>query len=206
LADVGERLRPRALRGAHGRRRALRRGSRIPAPTAPKRAPQAYREAAGRGALSDLHRLRSVLGIGRGSPGNPLANRLPTAPGHARWPISAFGLPTLPVSSHRRVPALPAHRGISSTRAAVALSTARTPLPVVVPTEKSRGVALHGLREGVVAMGKGSESWKRLRRVLARLLRWSHRSRDERRSGAARARFWAEAREGEREAEARARN
>lgn len=55
-------------------------------------------------------------------------------------------------------------------------------------------------------MGKGSESWKRLRRVLARLLRWSRRSRDERRSGAARARFWAEAREGEREAEARARN
>ena len=52
-------------------------------------------------------------------------------------------------------------------------------------------------------MGSGPELWKRLRRVFARLRRWSHKSRDERRSGAARARFWAEAREGEREAEAR---
>jgi len=57
-----------------------------------------------------------------------------------------------------------------------------------------------------LGMGGGPASWKRLRRVLARLRRWSHKSRDERRSGAARARFWAEAREGEREAEARVRN
>ena len=57
-----------------------------------------------------------------------------------------------------------------------------------------------------VGMGRGPASWKRLRRVLARLRRWSHKSRDERRSGAARARFWAEARAGEREAEARVRN
>jgi hypothetical protein len=55
-------------------------------------------------------------------------------------------------------------------------------------------------------MASGPELWKRLRRVLARLRRWSQKSRDERRSGAARARFWAEAREGEREAEARVRN
>jgi hypothetical protein len=47
--------------------------------------------------------------------------------------------------------------------------------------------------------------WKRLGHALARLRCWSHRPRDIRRSGAERARFWAEARAGEREAEARAR-
>jgi hypothetical protein len=47
--------------------------------------------------------------------------------------------------------------------------------------------------------------WNRLSRLLARLRRWSHPNRDECRSPAARARFWAELRKGEREAEARSR-
>jgi hypothetical protein len=50
-----------------------------------------------------------------------------------------------------------------------------------------------------------STGWKRLREVLARLGRWSHKGRDERRSAAARARFWADARAGEREAADRSR-
>lgn len=50
-----------------------------------------------------------------------------------------------------------------------------------------------------------STTWKRLREVLARLGRWSLESRDERRSATARARFWADARAGEREAEDRSR-
>lgn len=45
-----------------------------------------------------------------------------------------------------------------------------------------------------------STAWKRFREILARLGRWSHKGRDERRSEAARARFWADARAGEREA------
>jgi hypothetical protein len=48
--------------------------------------------------------------------------------------------------------------------------------------------------------------WKRLRHVLSRLMRRSQRGRDERRVAATRARFWAELREGEREAEARMRS
>jgi hypothetical protein len=47
--------------------------------------------------------------------------------------------------------------------------------------------------------------WKQLRRVLARFWRWSLKGHGERRSAAARTRFWAEVREGEREAEARLR-
>ena len=47
--------------------------------------------------------------------------------------------------------------------------------------------------------------WKGLRRLLAGLWRWSQKSPTERRMARARARFWAEAREGEREAEARSR-
>jgi hypothetical protein len=46
---------------------------------------------------------------------------------------------------------------------------------------------------------------KRLRQLLVRLRRWSQQGRDVRRSDAARARFWAELREGEREAEDRSR-
>jgi hypothetical protein len=60
--------------------------------------------------------------------------------------------------------------------------------------------------------------WERLRRLLGRFERRPRETRDERRSAvtstrlrerrsaAARARFWADAREGEREAEARARS
>jgi hypothetical protein len=44
-----------------------------------------------------------------------------------------------------------------------------------------------------------------LRSALARLLRWSRRVRKQRRTTAARERFWSEVREGEREAESRAR-
>jgi hypothetical protein len=47
--------------------------------------------------------------------------------------------------------------------------------------------------------------WERLQRALAGIGRWSHKGRDERRSATARARFWAEARAGEREAEAHGR-
>lgn len=47
--------------------------------------------------------------------------------------------------------------------------------------------------------------WVRLRGLLARLRAWSHRGRDERSADAARARFWDAVREGEREAQARAR-
>ena len=43
---------------------------------------------------------------------------------------------------------------------------------------------------------------KQLRDVLNRLWRWLRKGHDERRVTAARARFWAELREGEREAEA----
>jgi len=45
--------------------------------------------------------------------------------------------------------------------------------------------------------------WKRLRHALRRLLRRSQRSRAELQVAEARARFWAEVREGQREAEAR---
>ena len=44
--------------------------------------------------------------------------------------------------------------------------------------------------------------WKRLRHALWRLWRWSRKSPAERRAAKARARFWAEMREGQREAEA----
>jgi hypothetical protein len=44
--------------------------------------------------------------------------------------------------------------------------------------------------------------WSRLQHAVARLWRWSRSVRDERRSSEARERFWAEVREGEREAEA----
>ena len=44
--------------------------------------------------------------------------------------------------------------------------------------------------------------WKRLRGALRRLWRRSQRGQDERRAAEARARFWAEVREGQREAEA----
>jgi hypothetical protein len=47
--------------------------------------------------------------------------------------------------------------------------------------------------------------WKVLRRVLARLWRWSQTDPAERRAARTRARFWAEVREGQREAEARSR-
>jgi hypothetical protein len=46
---------------------------------------------------------------------------------------------------------------------------------------------------------------KRLRGVLAGLWRWLRKGHDERRVAAARARFWSEVREGEREAEAHVR-
>jgi hypothetical protein len=47
--------------------------------------------------------------------------------------------------------------------------------------------------------------WERLRHALWRLWRESQRGSDERRAAEARARFWAEVREGEREAEAHSR-
>jgi hypothetical protein len=47
--------------------------------------------------------------------------------------------------------------------------------------------------------------WRSLRQVLTRLWRWSQKDHAERRAAKARARFWAEVREGEREAEARSR-
>jgi hypothetical protein len=48
--------------------------------------------------------------------------------------------------------------------------------------------------------------WKRLHYALWRLLRRSQKSPAERRVAKARARFWAEVREGQREAEARSRS
>ena len=47
--------------------------------------------------------------------------------------------------------------------------------------------------------------WKRLRQALGRLWRRSKEGPDERRVAKERARFWAEMREGQREAEARSR-
>jgi hypothetical protein len=47
--------------------------------------------------------------------------------------------------------------------------------------------------------------WKRLNDALRRLWRWSQTSSDERRKAKARARFWSEVREGQREAEANSR-
>ena len=47
--------------------------------------------------------------------------------------------------------------------------------------------------------------WKRLCYALSRLRRRSQRDADERRAAKARARFWAEVREGQREAEAHSR-
>lgn len=47
--------------------------------------------------------------------------------------------------------------------------------------------------------------WKRLRQALRRLWRQSQESPGERRAAKARARFWAEVREGQREAEAHSR-
>jgi hypothetical protein len=47
--------------------------------------------------------------------------------------------------------------------------------------------------------------WKRLQYVLRRLWRWSQKSPAERRAARARARFWADLRAGQREAEARSR-
>jgi hypothetical protein len=48
--------------------------------------------------------------------------------------------------------------------------------------------------------------WKRLGSALRRLWRRSRKGAEERRIAKARARFWSEVREGEREAEARARS
>lgn len=53
-------------------------------------------------------------------------------------------------------------------------------------------------------MSRRPAAWKRVRELLARVGRWTHKGRDDRRSAAARARFWADARAGEREAAARA--
>jgi len=47
--------------------------------------------------------------------------------------------------------------------------------------------------------------WKRLEHVLGRLWRWSQMSPAERRAARVRARFWADMRAGQREAEARSR-
>lgn len=47
--------------------------------------------------------------------------------------------------------------------------------------------------------------WTRLHELLGRLWRWSRTSARERRTARARARFWAELRKGQREAEARLR-
>ena len=47
--------------------------------------------------------------------------------------------------------------------------------------------------------------WKRLGEVLVRLWQWSQKSAADRRLAKARARFWADVHEGEREAEARLR-
>ena len=47
--------------------------------------------------------------------------------------------------------------------------------------------------------------WKRLRRALWRLWQRSQRDPEERQAAKARARFWAEVREGQREAEAHSR-
>lgn len=47
--------------------------------------------------------------------------------------------------------------------------------------------------------------WNRLRRLGERLSEWLQRGRDARRAARTRARFWAEVREGQREAEARLR-
>ena len=47
--------------------------------------------------------------------------------------------------------------------------------------------------------------WTRLRHALSRFWQWSQKGPAERRVEKARARFWAEAREGQREAEARSR-
>jgi hypothetical protein len=54
-------------------------------------------------------------------------------------------------------------------------------------------------REGGLAV------WRLLRSALARVWRWSRAVRNERRTTDARARFWSEVREGEREAESRSR-
>ena len=59
--------------------------------------------------------------------------------------------------------------------------------------------------EPALASAKGTEMWKRLRHALWRLWERSKRSPDERREAQARARFWAEVREGQREAEAHSR-
>lgn len=48
--------------------------------------------------------------------------------------------------------------------------------------------------------------WKRPKDALLRLLRWSKKSPTERRVEKARARFWADLREGQRQAEARSRS
>jgi hypothetical protein len=55
-------------------------------------------------------------------------------------------------------------------------------------------------------MSRRPTAWKRLRDLLVRLGRWSSRGRDERRTVAVREQFWTDAREGEREAAARARD
>jgi hypothetical protein len=47
--------------------------------------------------------------------------------------------------------------------------------------------------------------WKRLKGALGRFWRWSQKSPAQRRAVRARARFWADLREGQREAEARSR-
>jgi hypothetical protein len=47
--------------------------------------------------------------------------------------------------------------------------------------------------------------WNEFREMLVRLWQWSQKSAADRRLAKARARFWAEVREGEREAEARLR-
>jgi hypothetical protein len=53
--------------------------------------------------------------------------------------------------------------------------------------------------------GDGATMWKQLRRAWGLLRQRLRRGGDERRASTARARFWAEVREGQREAEARSR-
>jgi hypothetical protein len=91
----------------------------------------------------------------------------------------------------------------------VALLSARAPLPDF-PTEAPETVvtangraAPAGARTRPVATSTLGV-WSRLRSALASLRRWSRSVRDERRSTKARAQFWSDVREGEREAETNA--
>lgn len=52
------------------------------------------------------------------------------------------------------------------------------------------------------AFRRATNLWNHLRSMLARLFRWSQNDGGERQAARTRARFWAEVREGQREAEA----